>query len=157
MPRALAAAPRSLVRALAALCLALMALPALAQAETAMTLGIYLWTNPDAQPVQAQYMSIASGVTETDTDGPDGYHTETHPTTAAEIRMMQDAISDRMKALTVAPGPQVPAPYVTVEWHVSHDNGYAEGLGTYPVKGVPAAIRTFQADAFGAAFKAPAN
>ena len=141
-------APRAL-----ALAAGIAVLPFAAQAETVLTLGVYLWADSDSEPVRAQYMSIASGVAETETDGPAGYKSASRPVTADETRLMEAAIRDRMAALTLDASPKIAPPFVTVEWHFSHETGYAEGIGTYKLSEIPTAVLTFQKAAFGATYE----
>lgn len=140
------------MRLAAALLACLMLTPLAARAETVLTLGVYLWTSSDSEPVRAQYMSIASGVAEAETDGPEGYNSTSRPVTDKELSLMQAAIRDRMKALTLEPQKPVSPPFVTVEWHFSDEMGYAEGIGTYPLDQVPAAVQAFQEEAFGKSY-----
>ncbi|MFC2967496.1 hypothetical protein [Acidimangrovimonas pyrenivorans] len=140
------------MRLAAALLTCLMLTTLAARAETVLTLGIYLWTGSDSEPVRAQYMSIASGVAEAETDGPEGYNSTSRPVTDKELSLMKAAIRGRMTALTLEPKKPVDPPFVTVEWHFSDEMGYAEGIGTYPLDQVPAAVQAFQQEAFGKSY-----
>ncbi|WP_102223597.1 hypothetical protein [Acidimangrovimonas sediminis] len=135
-----------------------LALPAAARAGRVLTLGIYLWTHgEDGAPTQSQYLSIAEGKTEVETDGKAGYKTATHATTEAESKLVDAAILDRMKALTLDQAPKLAMPYVTVEWHFSQDTGYAEGIAAYKMADLPKTIEAVQRQIFGATFDAKAK
>lgn len=123
--------------------------PLAAHAERVLTLGIYLWSTDDSGPVKAQYLSIAAGTTETEIEGPGGYKSQSHPATPEETKLVEDAIEGRMKALSLTQPPQPKAPYVTVEWHVSHETGYAEGIAAYPLAEVPQTVEAVQKAVFG--------
>lgn len=139
--------------AAAALLLAL-ALPAVARAGTALTFGIYLWTSHGESPTRAQYLSIADGKTELETDGTAGYKSTTHATTEAETKLVEAAIESRMKALTLHPGAAPATPYVVVEWNFAADQTYSEGRGAYPLKDVPPSVLALQQQIFGATYDA---
>lgn len=137
-------------------CLAVLLLSALpAASQTVLTLGVYLWTSTEADPARAQYMSVADGVADIETDGPEGVKSDSRPVGTEELALMQAAIRDRIAALSLDDAPAVPVPFVTVEWHFTNENSYGEGLATYPVDGVPAAVLAFQKAVFGDVYTRP--
>lgn len=138
-------------RILVALAACLIATQALA--DSAMSLGVYLWNAPDQDPVKAQFISIADKSTETEVDGPDGTKSDSHPTTDAERALLTAAVKDQMSSLTMDGKPQPAGPYVTVDWHFTTDTGYADGSTAFPIDGVPAAVLALQKAAFGATYQ----
>ena len=133
----------------------LLALPvaAPALADNAMSLGIYLWTNPDGDPVRAQFLSIADGTAEIEVDGPEGTKNDTHAASADETALLTAAVKEQMSSLSMTAKPQPQGSYVTVDWHFSTDTGYADGSTTYALDAVPASVLALQKAAFGATFQ----
>ncbi|GHE00635.1 hypothetical protein U879_13020 [Defluviimonas sp. 20V17] len=149
---------RAVRPAAAALALSLaLVLPAAARAGTALTFGIYLWATQGESPTRAQYLSIADGKTEIETDGPAGYKSTTHPTTKPETALIEAAIESRMKALTLHPGPAPAIPYVVIEWNFSQDQTHSEGRGVYALKDVPPSVLALQKKMFGATYEGEGN
>ncbi len=132
----------------------LLALPVAAPvlADNAMSLGIYLWTNPDSDPVRAQFLSIADGTAEIEVDGPEGTRNDSHPATPEETALLTAAVKEQMSSLSMTAKPQPTGTYVTVDWHFSTDTGYADGSTSYPLDAVPASVLALQKAAFGANF-----
>ncbi|MBI1217829.1 MAG: hypothetical protein GC186_04700 [Rhodobacteraceae bacterium] len=141
---------RSVVLLSAALLTLPMAAPVLA--DTAMSIGVYLWNSPDEDPVKAQFLSIADGNAETEIDGPDGTKSGSHKATPDESAQLTAAVKEQMAALSLDAKPQPAGGYVTVDWHFSTDTGYADGSTTFALDAVPASILTLQQTAFGATF-----
>lgn len=143
-----------MMRALVVTLALLVALPAArpALAQSAMSMGIYLWTNPAAEPVRTQFLSIAGPSAEVEIDGPEGSNAISRTATLAETALLRTAIEGQMKALSLAELPQPATPYVTVEWHYSTPTGYADGAVNYAPDKVPAAVLALQQAAFGATF-----
>jgi hypothetical protein len=141
-------------RSLALASVALLALPIAhpALADTAMSIGVYLWHSPDEDPVKAQFLSIADGNAETEIDGPEGTKSDSHKATPDEITQLTAAVKEQMSALSMDTKPQPAGGYVTVDWHFSTDTSYADGSTTFALDGVPASILTLQQTAFGATF-----
>ena len=141
---------RAFVFLVTALLAAPMAAPALA--NTAMSIGVYLWNSPDEDPVKAQFLSISDGNAELEIDGPDGRKSDSRPATPDEIAQLTAAVKEQMTALSMDTVPQPTGGYVTVDWHFSTDTGYADGSTTFALDAVPAVILTLQKTAFGATF-----
>lgn len=120
-----------------------------AYAETAMSLGVYLWNSPDEEPVRAQFISIAGGDAEIEIDGPEGTKSQSHPATEQEQKLLTAALKDRMAALTMTQTLRPVGPYITVDWHFSTDTGYSDGSETYALDGIPAAVVALEKAAFG--------
>ncbi len=138
-----------------ALCL-ILALPLraeVARADDTMSLGIYLWTDPDHDPVRAQFLSIAAKNSEIEIDGPDGTKSDSHPTTADEQAQMLAALKEQIATLSLTSKPAPTGPYVTVDWHYSTDLGYADGSTIYALDAIPATVLTLQKTAFGASYE----
>lgn len=127
------------------------AVPALA--DSAMSIGVYLWTSPDSDPVRAQFLSVAGNTAEIEIDGPEGTKSDSHPATAEERAQLTAAVKEQMANLSLEAKPQPSGPYVTVDWHFSTDTGYADGSTTYPLDAVPASVLTLQKTAFGATYQ----
>lgn len=144
---------RSLTLAAAALLALPVAAPALA--DNAMSVGVYLWTSPDQDPVRAQFLSIADNSSEIEVDGPEGTKSDSHTSTDQEKSLLTAAVKDQMSTLSMEAKPQPTGPYVTVDWHFSTDTGYADGSTTYALDAVPASVLALQKAAFGAVFQAP--
>lgn len=141
---------------LPALLLAL-ALPVAAQAGAAITFGIYLWNTEGDAPTLSQYLSIADGKTEIETDGKAGYRTRTHDATEAETKAVEAAIEDRIKALTLHPAPKPKTPYVVVEWNFAEGTTFTEGRAAYALKDLPQSIVALQKTFFGASYQDGGN
>lgn len=135
--------------AVAALALAI-ARPALAAGT--MSMGVYLWTDPSAEPVRAQFISVTGNSAEVEIDGPQGSKALSRPTTPAEKKLLTAAIEGQMKALSLTPPAQPAPPYVTVEWHFSTTTGYSDGATNYAPDKVPAAVLALQKMAFGTTY-----
>ncbi|MDE3122936.1 MAG: hypothetical protein KGK00_14275 [Paracoccaceae bacterium] len=133
-------------------CLAALTLAHPALAQSAMSMGVYLWTNPAAEPVRTQFLSIAGTSAEVEIDGPEGSNAISRSATPTETALLKTAIEGQMKALTLTERPQPATPYVTVEWHFSTPTGYADGAVNYAPDKVPAAVLALQQAAFGATF-----
>lgn len=123
-----------------------------AQAQGAMSIGINLWTNPAAEPLRAQFLSVAGPSAEVEIDGPEGSNAVSRPAKAAETTLLKTAIEGQMKALTLTEAPEPKPPYVTVEWHFSTPTGYADGAMNYALDKVPPAVLALQQAAFGATY-----
>lgn len=141
-------------RSVICLSVALLSLPFAAPvlADTAMSIGVYLWNSPDEDPVKAQFLSIADGNAETEVDGPEGTKSDSHKATPDETAQLTAAVQEQMTGLSMEAKPQPTGGYVTVDWHFSTDTGYADGSTTYALDAVPATIQTLQKTAFGATF-----
>lgn len=129
----------------------LLALPAarIAHADSAISLGVYLWNDPDQEPVKAQFVSLSNGDTEIEIDGPDGSKSLSHPTTAQERKLLTAAVQDRMKALSMDDTLRPAPPYITVDWHFSTNAGYVDSSASYPLDAVPADVVALEKAVFG--------
>lgn len=141
------------MRRLLTLAALLLAGPALA--DNAMSVGVYLWTSPDQDPVRAQFLSVADNTSEIEIDGPEGTKSDSHPTTDEEKALLTAAVKDQMSTLSMDAKPQPTGPYVTVDWHFSTDTGYADGSTTFTLDAVPASVLALQKAAFGGGFAKP--
>jgi hypothetical protein len=139
------------MRRLAILSLAIaLCAPVVAMADTAMSLGVYLWVDADHDPVKAQFISVANGTSETEIDGPDGSKSDSHPTTPDELRLLTATIKEQMAAMSMERKAAPTGGYITVDWHYSTDTGYADGSTTFALDAVPASVQALQMAAFGA-------
>lgn len=131
--------------------------PLAARAGSAMTMGIYLWKTDGDSPTKLQYLSVADGKTEYETDGNAGIKSQTHATTDAETKLIEAAIDSRMKALTLQPPPAPKLPYVVVEWTFTKDSTFTEGSARYPLASVPPSVVEVQKQLFGATYDGAAD
>ncbi len=124
-----------------------------AQSATALSLGVYLWNDPQAEPIHAQFISVAEQQAEIEIDSPDGTKSNSRTASPKEMALLTAAVQDEISRLSLKEAPQPATPYITVDWHFSNKTGYADGSATYALDKVPPAVIALQKETFGGTFK----
>ncbi|TMV78464.1 hypothetical protein FGG78_26545 [Thioclava sp. BHET1] len=142
----------NLFRPTAAALLLLLAGAGSALADSAMSLGVYYWTDPQGDPVRTQFLSIAGDQAEIEIDGPEGSKSDSRKATPAEAALLRAAVQEQISTLSLTGAEPPQGAYVTVDWHFTTDSGYGDGSMTYPLDQVPAAVLALQKTAFGGVY-----